>query len=642
MHRLLVRGILVCATCLPVLAPRLAPALGLGAIEARSTLHEPLEARIPLTRVRGGDLEGMRVALGTPTQFELAGVARLEVLERLRFTVVAQDGQRDYIRVWTDQPITEPTLTFLVEADWPRGRTVRGYRLRLAAAVGGAAAGGADAADTAATEAERGPEAGAPGSEAAGGSDSAPAVSPASSGARYGPVRASDTLWSIAKRVRPDASVSVQRMMLALLEANPEAFAIGNVNALNAGATLRIPSRSEIGPDDRTAAIAEVKRQQAAWTQHREGVLAAPASPTPAPASPTPAPAPSAPAAPAPPREAAPEPGDRAEAVSPDTTPEAPAEAAEREEDAELRSLRDQLALAIEEADAARRENEALKLRLAEVEDHVEELSRLVDLKSEEIAALQGELRARVQSKPAPTPPEAESEPAPAEAQPKSAPFGLGALPINPVFLVGGAGLFLILLGVVALLRRRASAAAGDDEALDSPRPPPRNEDNLLQELEAMAADLAAESERIRPVKPGADAGRPGIASRLTPDRRKNAPLAAPSGEASRGPGPGAADRAKPGAGRPATAADGRARARQGTGDPRATPRTGLDGPAGPDRTGAPSHFAEGEVQTKLDIAKVYVEMGDTDSARGYLKAVLAEGDAGQRNVAREMLSRLT
>lgn len=639
MHRLLVRGILVCATCLPVLAPRLAPALGLGAIEARSTLHEPLEARIPLTRVRGGDLEGMRVALGTPTQFELAGVARLEVLERLRFTVVAQDGQRDYIRVWTDQPITEPALTFLVEADWPRGRTVRGYRLRLAAAVGGAAAGGADAADAAATEAERGPEAGAPGSEAAGGSDSAPAVSPASSGARYGPVRASDTLWSIAKRVRPDASVSVQRMMLALLEANPEAFAIGNVNALNAGATLRIPSRSEIGPDDRTAAIAEVKRQQAAWTQHREGVLAAPSPPTPAPA-------PSAPAAPAPPREVAPEPGGRAEAVSPDTTPEAPAEAAERAEDAELRSLRDQLALAIEEADAARRENEALKLRLAEVEDHVEELSRLVDLKSEEIAALQGELRARAQSKPAPTPPEAESEPAPApaEAQPKPAPFGLGALPVNPVFLVGGAGLFLILLGVVALLRRRASVAAGDDEALDSPRPPPRNEDNLLQELEAMAADLAAESERIRPVKPGADAGRPGIASRLTPDRRKNAPLAAPSGGASGGPGPGAADRAKPGAGRPATAADGRARARQGTGDPRATPRTGLDGPAGPGRTGAPSleDFAEGEVQTKLDIAKVYVEMGDTDSARGYLKAVLAEGDPGQRNVAREMLSRLT
>lgn len=617
MHRLLVHGTLVCVACLLALAPRPAPALGLGAIEARSALNEPLEARIPLTRVRGGDLEGMRVALGTPTQFELAGVARLEVLELLRFAVVAQDGQRDYVRVWTDQPITEPTLTFLVEADWPRGRTVRGYRLHLAAAGG--------AADAAATEAEREPE--------AGGSGSAPAVPPASSGAGYGPVRPAETLWSIAKRVRPDASISVQRMMLALLEANPEAFAIRNVNALNAGATLRIPSRSEIGPDDRRAAIAEVKRQQAAWAQHREGVPAAPAPPPPA--------------APAPPGEAAPEPGDRAEAVSPDTIPEAPADVAEREEDAGMRSLRDRLALAIEEADAARRENEALKLRLAEVEDHVEELSRLVDLKSEEIAALQGELRARAQAKPAPAPPEAESEPAPApaEAQPESEPFGLGALPINPVFLVGGAGLLLILLGVVALLRRRASAAAGDGEALDSPQPPPppRNEDNLLQELEEMAADLAAESERIRPVKLGADAGRPGIASRLTSDRRKNAPPVAQSGGASGDPGPGAADTAKPGADRPAAAADGRARPRPGSGDSRATPRPGLDDPAGHDGTGALSieDFAGGEVQTKLDIAKVYVEMGDTDSARGYLQAVLAEGDAGQRNVAREMLSRL-
>ena len=623
MHRLLVHGTLVCVACLLALAPRPAPALGLGAIEARSTLNEPLEARIPLTRVRGGDLEGMRVALGTPTQFELAGVARLEVLELLRFAVVAQDGQRDYVRVWTDQPITEPTLTFLVEADWPRGRTVRGYRLHLAAAGG--------AADAAATEAEREPE--------SGGSGSAPAVPPASSGAGYGPVRPAETLWSIAKRVRPDASISVQRMMLALLEANPEAFAIRNVNALNAGATLRIPSRSEIGPDDRRAAIAEVKRQQAAWAQHREGVPAAPAPPPPA--------APSPPAAPAPPGEVAPEPGDRAEAVSPDTIPEAPADVAEREEDAGMRSLRDRLALAIEEADAARRENEALKLRLAEVEDHVEELSRLVDLKSEEIAALQGELRARAQAKPAPAPPEAESEPAPApaEAQPESEPFGLGALPINPVFLVGGAGLLLIVLGVVALLRRRASAAAGDGEALDSPQPPPppRNEDNLLQELEEMAADLAAESERIRPVKLGADAGRPGIASRLTSDRRKNAPPVAQSGGASGDPGPGAADTAKPGADRPAAAADGRARPRPGSGDSRATPRPGLDDPAGHDGTGALSieDFAGGEVQTKLDIAKVYVEMGDTDSARGYLQAVLAEGDAGQRNVAREMLSRL-
>ena len=59
---------------------------------------------------------------------------------------------------------------------------------------------------------------------------------------------------------------------------------------------------------------------------------------------------------------------------------------------------------------------------------------------------------------------------------------------------------------------------------------------------------------------------------------------------------------------------------------------------------GAPSldDLGEDEVQTKIDLAQVYMEMGDTDSARGFLEAVVAEGDADQREAAREMLSKLT
>ena len=81
----------------------------------------------------------------------------------------------------------------------------------------------------------------------------------------YGPVTATDTLWSLAERFRPDETVSVQRMMLALLETNPEAFSVRNVSALKVGAVLRIPTREEIGPDAKAEALAEVRRQHAAW-----------------------------------------------------------------------------------------------------------------------------------------------------------------------------------------------------------------------------------------------------------------------------------------------------------------------------------------------------------------------------------------
>ena len=790
----MMHGLVVCVAGLLTLAPQPASALGLGAIEARSVLNAPLDARIPLSRIRNGDLEGLKVALGSPAQFELAGVSRLQILELLEFSVVGQDGGRGYIHVRTDEPITEPSLTFLVEVDWPRGRTVRGYKLHLSPAV--ADASGASTSGRAAPEAKREPGTGAsvspPDSPPASGGaamtvqpgdpDRVAVSPPASGGAVYGPVGASDTLWSIATLVRPDDSVSVQRMMLALLEANPEAFTTRNVNALKAGVTLRIPGRDELGPDDRKAAFAELKRQHAAWMQQREGVRAAPASPAPAPA-------PSSP-------DAEPEPGGRIEVVSPETT----VNAAGGKEDADIRALRNELALAVEEADAGRRENAELRFRLAEVEGHIKELIRLVALKSEEIAALQAELRAMAagmkpkpespEGEPEPEPPEGGSKPEPPEEEPKSLPFGLGALPVSPVYLVAGAGLLLMLLGVVALLRRRASS--GEDDTRDPADPPSPGEDGFLHELEAVAADLADEtgdpqgrrsrsapaagraggmgsgavmggvvrtepdvhlrperSADVHAVKSGAVRSEPdGLAERRIEEMWKDAPETGPAFPAEpeadddkadasfdidalvrHDSGPGAADdeadadfdaerkgdstgpagdpdlrearAADPaapasttGAGGPAglvhdvpddlqedappatpageasveTGSHAPGTARRDTGrKPAATadervdpgpgpdgdyggstvaPRTVVDDPAGHAGHAGPrafsmEDFSEDEVQTKIDLAQVYMEMGDTDSARGFLEAVLAEGDADQRDAAREMLAKL-
>ncbi|WP_433739734.1 FimV/HubP family polar landmark protein [Pseudomonas putida] len=47
------------------------------------------------------------------------------------------------------------------------------------------------------------------------------------------------------------------------------------------------------------------------------------------------------------------------------------------------------------------------------------------------------------------------------------------------------------------------------------------------------------------------------------------------------------------------------------------------------------------EVATKLDLAQAYIDMGDTDGARDILNEVVTEGDDGQKNEAKEMLSRL-
>lgn len=47
------------------------------------------------------------------------------------------------------------------------------------------------------------------------------------------------------------------------------------------------------------------------------------------------------------------------------------------------------------------------------------------------------------------------------------------------------------------------------------------------------------------------------------------------------------------------------------------------------------------EAATKLDLARAYIEMGDSDGARDILDEVVGEGDEGQKTEAREMLTRL-
>lgn len=63
---------------------------------------------------------------------------------------------------------------------------------------------------------------------------------------RYGPIKSSDTLWSIASRYRPHSSVTVYQTMAAIVQANPRAFVDGNMNRMLDGFYLRIPSLQEI------------------------------------------------------------------------------------------------------------------------------------------------------------------------------------------------------------------------------------------------------------------------------------------------------------------------------------------------------------------------------------------------------------
>ena len=265
-----------------LMAPGALYALGLGEIKLNSALNQPFDAEIELVSATQEDLGALRAALATNDTFVRYGLDRPAYLADFNFRVTKGSGGRDILRVTSPRPVTEPFVTLLVEANWPRGRLLREYTVLLdppvyapgpaasepAAAAPRVSSGGATSARASApvaattTESVRSPDASSAVAPAA-----APSIEP---GSTYR-VRKNDTLWEIASAANPGSRSNVNRAMVSIYQNNPQAFD-RNINVLRSGSTLRIPDASQINAVSASEASAEVARQYDAW---RNGTSAA-------------------------------------------------------------------------------------------------------------------------------------------------------------------------------------------------------------------------------------------------------------------------------------------------------------------------------------------------------------------------------
>ena len=269
-------------------------ALGLGDIRMNSALNEPLNARIELLSATSEELDNLTIAMASADTFDRYGIDRPFYLQGMQFNIV-RSGRADgnYVQVRTQKPMAEPFLTFLVEASWSRGRLLREYTVFLdpptfappAADTAPAVQAPTRTAPADSARIERAAPPPAPQQRATpsplprqAAPERQPAPQPVADDTRRADdysrftlsvgddheVQRGETLWGLASRVRPDSSLTMNQTMLAIFEANPSAFG-GNINILRAGATIRIPTADQIFQIDRSAALAEAERQNAAW-----------------------------------------------------------------------------------------------------------------------------------------------------------------------------------------------------------------------------------------------------------------------------------------------------------------------------------------------------------------------------------------
>ncbi len=283
MHKKMV-ALTLLATLL-VGSPGLLFAFGLGEIEINSALNQPMNAEIDLVGFSAATIDEVQVELASQEMFERVGVPRPYILTRLKFTPMISNG-KPVIKVTSTDAIREPFLTFLVDVRWAKGKLLREYTVLLDPPVFGEKARATIQAPKVATKpvpaapiavkpvskprtaantpAPRVPTPSVRPNQAAVPSTASKPVTLKKTKSR--PVRRGDTLWSIAEPYARENGVSVNQMMLAIQEANPQSFSKDNINNLKSGVVLRIPA-DEAPKYSAREALAEVRRQWQVWKQ---------------------------------------------------------------------------------------------------------------------------------------------------------------------------------------------------------------------------------------------------------------------------------------------------------------------------------------------------------------------------------------
>jgi pilus assembly protein FimV len=371
-----------------------AQALGLGDIELNSNLNEPLDADIELTQLRGLTAGEIIPSLASNDAFTRAGIERSFFLSNIQFSIEEDESGNLIVALETSQAVREPFLNFLVEVNWPGGRLLKEFTLLLDPPVFDTGVVGESlVVDPAAQESAPSREISTTTTVSQGSETTEPV--PASleprvdnlAGDEYR-VQRNDTLWEIAMQVPGRSGYTMQQVMLALQDVNPDAFLNSNINRLKAGSVLTFPTQEQMASRTVQEAIREVESQN----QGRPATRATQSADT----------------------------TDVQLSATESTSSALPQQDGERDPDGylevsaegeegtsaggesvdrdELERLENELAIAGELNDQFERERDELQSRVSELEEQLAIMERMINIQSGDAAAFQSELSGQATS----------------------------------------------------------------------------------------------------------------------------------------------------------------------------------------------------------------------------------------------------
>jgi len=255
---------LMAALALAMAAVPCAEAARLTHSRVVSAQDAPLQVLVGLADLGAAERDSLQVRIADAASWQRAGLTPPVPLDTLSLRVEpGADPARRNLRLTSTVPARDPAVDILLDMSSSAGQrqlqvtvmqTRQGFPGLLAA-----------------------PGVNAPGSGARG--SAAPGAGANASANASANVLQGDTLFGIAES-NAVAGASVYQMLVALWQANPQAFIQNNMNRLRAGATLTIPDAATVRAVDPADARRIFLEQAEAYARYRAGLAGAAARST--------------------------------------------------------------------------------------------------------------------------------------------------------------------------------------------------------------------------------------------------------------------------------------------------------------------------------------------------------------------------
>lgn len=259
---------------------------GLGDLELRSHLNEPLFAVIELVGQPG--TEDLSASLLPPEYYESRNLIYTAVLQDARLQV-RSDASGHWLEVTTVNPVNEFLVDLAISVTTGRLTQIRHYTLLVDVQMQGTPAVAQSSPVAEETQTQR-PARTRPvptvAIERTGTGIEKTGTGVEMSDQIYGPVRSGESLWKISERLDRKTGTNLVTLMDQLVELNPGAFVNGDPNRLRVGATLAIPAAASFQaasqkPAPPVKATEALARLEASWKPSSDSPAstAAPAEP---------------------------------------------------------------------------------------------------------------------------------------------------------------------------------------------------------------------------------------------------------------------------------------------------------------------------------------------------------------------------